>query len=674
MEEPIVRPTMKMLPGDEVRQLMWRFAERYDIQMAVAGARSVARGTVAKLVADGQRASHDWTPEKQGAFDAFDASGITASTLKQEFGGLFDGPKNLASSLLSYELSWVDNGAATSALVNGLAMGPIAELGTPEQKERYMTLCAPGNPSGKTWRGSFALTEPLPYVGVDTGVLCGRVSIAEWKDGEEPMIRVEKRGRFITNIAICDYVTIAANSGDDRIKGSCMIIVEATDPGKFDRGAQTLKCVHQLSNTGDPVIDVVVPASRIVGGYDIVDGKVVPKLGHSEIIAQVFSKTRVGVGVMGAGSLMSAIEPVIRYQRTRFRGAAGVEETSPRYQQGLQMKEDVTERLADVWATAEAAASLGFDISRRFDEIELIQDEAKAKLGKGREMLKNMKAPMERAAGLLAEGLDPNADEDVTVRYVYLQALCNILCPACKLWNTGHGADMMRQAVSLMGGYGITEDCPGFLFHKWTDMQLDATYEGPEAVQRRQISETMANPVFLAQVEAWAKAGEACPCAAENGAKAISAALRLWAWTQNFAKAAKDANGKRLGASQRHGVVFPLADALAGLMAANSFREDIKFLALNGADHPVVGPELQSYLNTFNDLLGTVAADVAGEAGKICAGVVYGFGAATADDKAAFAALRNELDEALAGTRLAKDRAAKCLTTIMIPEALDYPM
>ena len=69
-----------------------------------------------------------------------------------------------------------------------------------------------------------------------------------------------------------------------------------------------------------------------------------------------------------------------------------------------------------------------------------------------------------------------------------------------------------------------------------------------------------------------------------------------------------------------------------------------------------------------------MAADVAGEAGKICAGVVYGFGAATADDKAAFAALRNELDEALAGTRLAKDRAAKCLTTIMIPEALDYPM
>ena len=673
-ENQVERPTMKMLPGDEVRQIMWRFAERYDIQMAVAGARQTARSVVAQLVANGQRFTHEWTPEKQSLFDAFDASGMTAATLNAEFGGLFAGPRNLAMSLVTYETAWVDNGAATSSFVNDLAMGPIAELGTPEQKEKYMTLCAPGNPSGKTWRGSFALTEPLPYVGVDTGVLCGRVSVAEWKEGEEPLLRVEKRGRFITNIAICDYITIALDSGDERIKGSCMVVVEATDPGKFDRGAQTKKLVHQLSNTGDPVIDVTVPASRIIGGYTIQDGKIVPNLSHSEIIAQVFSKTRVGVGVMGAASLMSAVEPVIRYQRTRFRGAAGVSEASPRYTLGLQMKEDVTQRLADVWATAEAASSLGFDISRVYDRIEAIQDEAKAKLGRGREMLRNMKAPMEKAVALLAEGKNPEEDEDVTVRYVYLQAIANILCPSCKLWNTGHGADVMRQAISLMGGYGITEDCPGFLFYKWTDMQLDATYEGPEAVQRRQISETMGNTVFLAQLEAWAKECDACPAADRNGMHALAAALRLWTWTRAFAAGAKDAAGKKLGASQRHGVVFPLADALAGLMAAKSFHADVKHLALTGGDHPVVGPELEGYLNTFNDLLGTIAGNVAGEAARICAEVVFGFNAATPEQQAEFAALRAKVDAALAGTKTAKDNAARCLTTVMIPEALDYPM
>ena len=673
-ENKVERPTMKMLPGDEVRQIMWRFAERYDIQMAIAGARQTARSVVARLVANGQRFTHEWTPEKQSLFDAFDASGMTAATLNADCGGLFEGPRNLAMSLVTYETAWVDNGAATSSFVNDLAMGPIAEMGTPEQKTKYMTLCAPGNLSGKTWRGSFALTEPLPYVGVDTGVLCGRISVAEWKDGEEPMLRVEKRGRFITNIEICDYITIALDSGDERFKGSCMVVVEATDPGKFDRGAQTKKLVHQLSNTGDPVIDVVVPASRIIGGYTIKDGVIVPNLSHSEIIAQVFSKTRVGVGVMGAASLMSAIEPVIRYQRTRFRGAVGVNEGSPRHALGLQMKEDVTQRLADVWATAEAASSLGFDISRVYDRIEAIQDEAKEKLGKGRAMLKAMKAPMEKAVQLLAEGKNPEEDEDVTVRYVYLMAIANVLCPSCKLWNTGHGADVMRQAISLMGGYGITEDCPGFLFYKWTDMQLDATYEGPEAVQRRQISETMGNPVFLAQVEAWAKECEACPAADRNGMNALAAALRLWAWTRDFAATAKDAAGKKLGASQRHGVVFPMADALAGLMAAKSFHADVKHLALTGGDHPVVGPELESYLNTFNDLLGTIAGNVAGEAARICAEVVFGFNAADAEKQAEFCALRAKVDVSLAGTKIAKDNAAKCLTTVMIPEALDYPM
>ena len=49
-ENQVERPTMKMLPGDEVRQIMWRFAERYDIQMAVAGARQTARSVVAQLV------------------------------------------------------------------------------------------------------------------------------------------------------------------------------------------------------------------------------------------------------------------------------------------------------------------------------------------------------------------------------------------------------------------------------------------------------------------------------------------------------------------------------------------------------------------------------------------------------------------------------------------------
>ena len=110
-----------------------------------------------------------------------------------------------------------------------LALGPIVEKGTPEQRQKYMSACLPPPPGEdrKVWRGSFALTEPLPYVGVDTGMLSGRLSVAEWKEGEEPVLRVEKRGRFITNMAVANFITAAVDSADPRIKGSCMVVLVA---------------------------------------------------------------------------------------------------------------------------------------------------------------------------------------------------------------------------------------------------------------------------------------------------------------------------------------------------------------------------------------------------------------------------------------------------------------
>ena len=47
------------LPDDDVRQIMWRFADRYDLHMLVQSVRGVARGPVARLVAAGGRNSHE---------------------------------------------------------------------------------------------------------------------------------------------------------------------------------------------------------------------------------------------------------------------------------------------------------------------------------------------------------------------------------------------------------------------------------------------------------------------------------------------------------------------------------------------------------------------------------------------------------------------------------------
>ena len=212
---------------------------------------------------------------------------------------------------------------------------------------------------------------------------------------------MDKRGRFITGIAFANFVTAAVNSDDARIKGSCVVILEETDEGIFDRGTPTKKLVHQLSSTGDPVFNLKVPASRIVGGYTVKDGVIVPNFNHGEIIEAVFRRTRVPVGLMTAAKLLSAVEPVIRYQRQRFRGAEGTKPGSIRYEQGIQQREDALHRLVDVWAAGEAAASLGFAAARLFDALDPLEKQKNAIL-KGRGIAgrprRDEGAPRKRAA------------------------------------------------------------------------------------------------------------------------------------------------------------------------------------------------------------------------------------------------------------------------------------
>ncbi|HLP03661.1 MAG TPA: acyl-CoA dehydrogenase family protein, partial [Opitutaceae bacterium] len=143
---PQTRPTLQTLPGDDVRQIMWRYSDRFDIQMLVQGARGVARGLVAQLVAQGARNSHDWTPEKNQLLKAYDDSGITTCFMDPHQGGFIEGPKNLVLALVAMELAWVDAGAATGSLAGNLALSPIHERGTQAQRDYYMSKCVPPQP------------------------------------------------------------------------------------------------------------------------------------------------------------------------------------------------------------------------------------------------------------------------------------------------------------------------------------------------------------------------------------------------------------------------------------------------------------------------------------------------------------------------------------------------
>jgi hypothetical protein len=236
----------------------------------------------------------------------------------------------------------------------------------------------------------------------------------------------------------------------------------------------------------------------------------------------------------------------------------------------------------------------------------------------------------------------------------------------------------------------------------------------------------MTDDLFLAQFKEWIRemrvVGNDRPA---TGACSLATAMQMWLWTLHHLQKTPDADGSRLYQSSRQGVTFPLADALCWLLASRSQIMDLLELEKKGPEFVTGGEGLAGTLAFLTDLAHVQAARAAGEVGRVCAELVFGYnrhpawdteGCATCyksdeleaiealipgisslargytdvieDDgthqpKAGpcvrfegldqFARLRVRMDGCLTGSQLAKDRAADALTRVMIPEALDYP-
>jgi hypothetical protein len=200
--------------------------------------------------------------------------------------------------------------------------------------------------------------------------------------------------------------------------------------------------------------------------------------------------------------------------------------------------------------------------------------------------------------------------------------------------------------------------------------------------------------------------------------------MELWLWTLEHLGSAKDASGKPLFKERRQGVTFPMADALCWLVASRQQILDLLVLEEQGPGISALAEDLPGLLGFYTDLCHVQAASAAGEVGRICADLVFGYNSHPAwetDGEACYRSedleamegvmpgiaacagsltdvveadgshapkagpcvrfrsmetfnrIRSKLDGCLTGSRLAKDRAAHALTQVRIPEALDYP-
>ncbi len=573
---------------DEAHDTLWRIADCTALLELRRSARQTARETVAPLLAQA-RADCEWTEEKAGVLRALDAQGLTG-ILASARGGF-----TLPLALAVWELASVDAGVATCSLSGSLAQMPIRDFGTAQQRDRYLK-------HDGLRHGALCLTEPLPGAGAEATFLAGRMALAGAGADGEALLEIHKRGRFTSHMDFAEFVVAAVEGDGKSVRGSGLVILEPCDAGEFERGAPVRKLGHRFTSTTDPAFHVKVPASRIVGGYTMKGGTLVPRFSHRALLEPALRRMRALLGLMTAAKALSTVQDWFYSSAQR---------SGPRKSGGAELRL----ALADLWATGEAAASLGFSAARLSDELDRTENHSKTDA---------------------------------------MQAA--LFSPAAKLFSSSRVSESLRQ-LAVWGEFGAAAGYE--LRARLADAQVEDMYMGPAALQRRLVSAAMTGARFLAEFQSWTGEMDALAKRLPRaGMRSLAQGMRLWHWTLERLQQQADARGARLYCDARQGVAFAMADALCGLLAARSLALDAMKLEMERC------PQDREYASIFLDLSILAAGRAASRGLQTCADLLCGYAErfpVSAAERKAFAELRKNLCTTLRGTMDARERIAEFL-------------
>jgi hypothetical protein len=225
------------------------------------------------------------------------------------------------------------------------------------------------------------------------------------------------------------------------------------------------------------------------------EGVIVPRFSHRALLEPSLRRMRALLALMTAAKALSTVHEWF----------ATTEQKSQEVGFRLEM--------ADLWATGEAAASLGFFAARLSDKL----DEAE----------------------------HPSSSD---------AKLAALFSPAAKLFSSSSIPKCLQQ-MAKWDEYSVQD--ANDMRTRLVDAQIEDMYMGPAALQRRLVSAAMTDTHFLA------------------GMRSLAEGMRLWQWTLEQLRQQVDARGVRLFCDARQGVTFAMAEALCGLLAAHSLALDV---------------------------------------------------------------------------------------------------
>ncbi|WP_309076336.1 acyl-CoA dehydrogenase family protein [Paenarthrobacter sp.] len=267
--------------------------------------------------------------------------GLLADMAKFGLGGLqTDGSSKLFKGLMYTEIARAD--VSLSALVgihNELIVGMIDELGSPEQKRKWL----PGL-EAFTQLGAFALTEP------DHGSdIAGGLSTTARRDGGEWVINGAKR--WIGAGTIADFALVwARDEADGHIKG---FIVETDRPG-YSAAKISNKIGLRIMQNADIVLDEVrIPLENLLPGAT-----------EFSRANDLLRDSRAWVGWQAAGIQLAAFDIARSYALERRQ-----------FGKELARFQLVQQQLADILGNANASLSMMVELARiqQAGKLEMVQ-------------------------------------------------------------------------------------------------------------------------------------------------------------------------------------------------------------------------------------------------------------------------------------------------------------
>jgi alkylation response protein AidB-like acyl-CoA dehydrogenase len=250
--------------------------------------------------------------------------GFLGLPFPEKYGGA--GLDTLAYVIAVEEIArWCGSTAITLAAHVSLGCGPVSQIGTEQQKQKYLVPMARGEALG-----AFGLTEP--NAGSDaagTQTRAERVA-GGWK--------VNGSKIYITNGSVAKYVTFTARTDASKgTKGISAFIVDAATPG-FSVGKREKKMGLHGSDTVEIVFQDCVLADENMLGE--------PSGGFGAFM-RTLQGGRISIGALALGLAQGAYEHSIRYAKER-----------QQFGQPIASFQAIQFLLADMATKIEAARSL----------------------------------------------------------------------------------------------------------------------------------------------------------------------------------------------------------------------------------------------------------------------------------------------------------------------------